>query len=157
MRIVSDGPSSSSSSPLLSSLVNQAVALAHRALFTNAAQNCTAGSRTFVHAKIYDEFLRRSVELVRKRVVGNPFDPSTQQGPQINESQLTKILNFIQSGKNEGAKLEYGGERLGDEGYFLQPTIFSDVQDHMEIAREEVRRPSPSSPSIIVWFRSSVR
>lgn len=56
----------------------------------------------------------------------------------INESQLEKILNFIQSGKREGAKLEFGGERLGEKGYFLQPTIFSDVEDQMEIAREEV-------------------
>lgn len=67
-------------------LVDQAVALAHRAIYTNAAQNCTAGSRTFVHEKIYDEFVRRTVELVKKRLVGNPFDPTTQQGPQVRQS-----------------------------------------------------------------------
>jgi aldehyde dehydrogenase (NAD+) len=63
--------------------VDFAVNLAHRAIFTNAAQNCTAGSRTFVHAKIYDEFITRSVELTKKRVVGNPFHSSTKQGPQV--------------------------------------------------------------------------
>lgn len=60
-----------------------AVNLAHRAIFTNAAQNCTAGSRTFVHEKIYDEFIARSIELTKERTVGNPFDPNTKQGPQV--------------------------------------------------------------------------
>lgn len=63
--------------------VDYAVAVAHRAIYTNAAQNCTAGSRTFVHSKIYDEFVARSVELAKNRVVGNPFDPMTEQGPQV--------------------------------------------------------------------------
>ena len=60
------------------------MALAHRGIFTNAAQTCTAASRTFVHEKIYDEFVRRIVELVRDRTVGNPFDAKTKQGPQVN-------------------------------------------------------------------------
>lgn len=64
-------------------LVDYAVSVAHRAIFTNAAQNCTAGSRTFVHAKIYDEFVARSVELAKNRVLGDPFDPMTEQGPQV--------------------------------------------------------------------------
>jgi len=68
---------------IFSKLVDFAVALAHRAIFTNASQNCTAGTRTFVHSKIYDEFIKRSVELTKKRVVGNPFDPNTKQGPQV--------------------------------------------------------------------------
>ena len=63
-------------------IVNYAVQVAYRGIFTNAGQNCTAGSRTFVHAKIYDEFVARSVELAKKRVVGDPFDPRTEQGPQ---------------------------------------------------------------------------
>ena len=63
--------------------MDYAVSVAHRAIYTNAAQNCTAGSRTFVHAKIYDEFVARSVELAKNRVVGDPFDPMTEQGPQV--------------------------------------------------------------------------
>jgi acyl-CoA reductase-like NAD-dependent aldehyde dehydrogenase len=63
--------------------VDFAVNLAHRAIFTNAAQNCTAGSRTFVHAKIYNDFIIRSIELTKKRIVGDPFNPNTKQGPQV--------------------------------------------------------------------------
>lgn len=64
-------------------IVDFAVNLAHRALFTNAAQNCTAGSRTFVHEKVYNEFIQRSIELTKKRIVGDPFNPNTKQGPQV--------------------------------------------------------------------------
>ncbi|CAF2571897.1 unnamed protein product [Rotaria sp. Silwood2] len=121
--------------------LDYAVSVAHRAIFTNAAQNCTAGSRTFVHSKIYDEFVARSVELAKNRVVGDPFDPSTEQGPQINDSQFQKILTYIESAKKDGAKLECGGERACDKGYFIKPTIFSGVKDNMKIAREEIFGP----------------
>lgn len=67
-------------------IVDFAVNLAHRALFTNAAQNCTAGSRTFVHAKIYEDFINRSIELTKKRIVGDPFNSNTKQGPQVKEN-----------------------------------------------------------------------
>lgn len=121
--------------------LDYAVSVAHRAIYTNAAQNCTAGSRTFVHAKIYDEFVARSVELANNRVLGDPFDAMTEQGPQISDSQFKKILGFIDSAKQEGAKLECGGERFGDRGYFIRPTIFSGVTDKMKIAREEIFGP----------------
>ena len=64
-------------------LVDYAVQVAHGAIFFNAAQVCSAGSRTFVHAKIYDEFIAKSIELAGKRIVGDPFDSKTQQGPQV--------------------------------------------------------------------------
>ncbi|CAF0923489.1 unnamed protein product [Rotaria sordida] len=118
-----------------------AVTTAHRALFMHAAQVCVAASRIFVHSKIYDEFVSKSVELAKKRVLGNPFDSKTQQGPQINNTQCETILQYIKSGKESGAKLECGGERFGDKGYFIQPTIFSDVKDDMKIAREEIFGP----------------
>jgi len=91
--------------------------------------------------KIYDEFIARSVELAKKRVVGDPFHPDTEQGPQINDSQFQKILGYIESGKKHGAKLECGGERSGNKGYFIKPTIFSGVKDDMQIAREEIFGP----------------
>ena len=72
--------------------VDYAVSVAHRAIFTNAAQNCTAGSRTFVHAKIYDEFIAKSVELARNRVLGDPFDSDTEQGPQVR--RIVKTTNL---------------------------------------------------------------
>ena len=70
------------------SLVDFAVVVAHEAIFHNAAQNCIAGSRTFVHSKIYDEFIAKSVALAKKRIVGDPFDSNTQQGPQVDFIQV---------------------------------------------------------------------
>ncbi|CAF1319898.1 unnamed protein product, partial [Didymodactylos carnosus] len=121
--------------------IDYAAELAHRAIFANAAQSCCAGSRTFVHEKIYDKFISKSVELATKRVVGDPFDTKTQQGPQINNSQFKKIMNYIESGKKQGAKLECGGERVGKNGFFIQPTVFSNVKDDMEIATDEIFGP----------------
>ncbi|CAF3573047.1 unnamed protein product [Rotaria socialis] len=121
--------------------VDFAVYVAHEAIFHNAAQNCIAGSRTFVHSKIYDEFIAKSVALAKKRIVGDPFDPNTQQGPQINNQQFEKILNYIELGKKAGAKLECGGEKACDKGYFIKPAVFSDVKDDMKIAREEIFGP----------------
>ncbi|KAL9987674.1 hypothetical protein ACROYT_G002020 [Oculina patagonica] len=118
-----------------------AVQLAHHALFYNQGQCCNAGSRTFVQDTIYDEFVKKSVEIAKKRTVGDPFGDASQQGPQIDDEQFKKILDLIESGKKEGAKLECGGARHGDKGYFVQPTVFSDVKDHMRIAKEEIFGP----------------
>ncbi|XP_034730806.1 aldehyde dehydrogenase, mitochondrial-like [Etheostoma cragini] len=121
--------------------MEDAVEQSHFALFFNQGQCCCAGSRTFVQADIYDEFLERSAERARRRVVGNPFDLKTEQGPQVDEEQFNKILGYISSGKREGAKLMCGGGVAADRGYFIQPTVFGDVQDNMTIAREEIFGP----------------
>jgi len=110
-------------------------------LFFNQGQTCTAGSRVFVQQQIYDQFVERSAARARKRVVGDPSDPRTEQGPQIDQSQFDKIMNYIESGRTEGAKLVCGGERIGDRGYFIQPTIFSNVRDETKIAKEEIFGP----------------
>ncbi len=102
---------------------------------------CCAGSRTFVQEGIYDEFVKRSVEFAKKRKVGNPFAPDTVQGPQIDKESLNKILTYIDYGKQDGAKLEVGGKRIGTEGYFMEPTVFSNVTDEMRIAKEEIFGP----------------
>lgn len=81
----------------------------------------------------------RSVERAKNRVVGDPFDKNTEQGPQIDETQFEKILNLIDTGVKEGAALLTGGKKHGDRGYFVQPTVFAEVEDHHTIAREEVR------------------
>ena len=104
-------------------------------------QCCCAGSRVFVEEPIYDEFVERSVEAAKARRVGDPFDSTMEQGPQIDSEQFDKILGLIDSGKKEGAKLLAGGGRHGNRGYFIQPTIFADVQDHMRIAQEEIFGP----------------
>lgn len=117
---------------------------AHAASMNNHGQNCVAGSRTFVQDTIYDEFVKKCVEFAQYRSVGDPFEDGTQQGPQIDETQMNKILSYIDSGKAEGAKLECGGCRQGDKGYFIQPTVFSNVTDNMKIAREEIFGPVQS-------------
>ncbi|XP_053612050.1 aldehyde dehydrogenase, mitochondrial [Plodia interpunctella] len=121
--------------------LEKAVESAHMALFYNMGQCCTAGSRTFVEDKIYDKFVELSAERARQRVVGDPFRPDVESGPQIDREQLNKILELISSGKRQGARLVAGGGRAGDAGHFLQPTVFADVGDHMDIARTEIFGP----------------
>ncbi|XP_023308365.2 aldehyde dehydrogenase 9 [Lucilia cuprina] len=118
--------------------VDLAVDICHDALFSNHGQSCCAGSRTYVHEKIYDEFVAKAAAKAKARKVGNPFDESVLQGPQIDKEMLTKVLGFIESGKQQGAKLQCGGKRIGDVGFFVEPTVFSDVKDDMKIAQEEV-------------------
>jgi aldehyde dehydrogenase (NAD+) len=121
--------------------LDDAVEGAHLGLFVNQGQSCCAGSRVFVEETIYDEFVEKSIARARKRRVGDPLDPRTDQGPQVSESQFDRIMGYIESGKREGATLACGGERVGDRGYFIQPTVFCDVQDEMKIAREEIFGP----------------
>lgn len=124
--------------------IDQAVELAHFALFFNQGQCCCAGSRTFVHERVYDEFVEKSKARALKRVVGDPFRKGVEQGPQIDDEQFKKILGYIKSGVDSGATLVTGGDKLGDKGYYIQPTIFSDVQDGMKIAQEEIFGPVQS-------------
>ncbi|MDZ8140836.1 MAG: aldehyde dehydrogenase family protein [Nostoc sp. DedQUE04] len=121
--------------------IEQAVEGAHLALFFNQGQVCTAGSRVFVEEKCYDEFVEKSVERAKRRTVGDPFDPKTEQGPQIDKIQFDKVMRYIELGVREGAKLLCGGNQRGDRGYFIEPTVFADVQNHMKIAQEEIFGP----------------
>ncbi|XP_063894795.1 aldehyde dehydrogenase, mitochondrial [Helicoverpa armigera] len=121
--------------------LERAVEAAHFALFFNMGQCCCAGSRTFVEDKIYDKFVELSAERAKRRVVGDPFKPDTEQGPQIDLEQQTRILSLIESGKQQGARLVAGGSKGADAGYFVQPTVFSDVQDTMDIATTEIFGP----------------
>lgn len=124
--------------------VDHAVELAHFALFFNQGQCCCAGSRTFVHERVYDEFVEKAKARALKRVVGDPFRKGVEQGPQIDDEQFNKILRYIRYGVDGGATLVTGGDRLGDKGFYIQPTIFSDVQDGMKIAQEEIFGPVQS-------------
>ncbi|XP_074652030.1 aldehyde dehydrogenase, mitochondrial-like [Tubulanus polymorphus] len=121
--------------------IAEAVETSHFALFFNQGQCCCAGSRTFVHADIYDQFVEASVERAKKRSVGDPFIETNEQGPQVDGEQMDKILALIGTGKKEGAKLLVGGERMGDKGFYVQPTVFADVTDEMTIAKEEIFGP----------------
>ena len=121
--------------------LDEAVEGAHFGLFFNHGQCCCAGSRVFVEEKIYDQFVEKSGARARKRTVGDPFDPKTEQGPQVDQIQFDKVMSYIDSGRDQGAKLVCGGDRVGDRGYFIQPTVFADVKDEMKIAREEIFGP----------------
>ena len=132
--------------------LDSAVEIAHNACFANTGihlifviiysiinvmtgQCCCAGTRTFVHESIYKEFVKKSVQLAEKRVLGDPKSRDTIQGPIIDETQTKKVMDFIESGKKEGAVLETGGKRVGQNGSFVAPTVFSNVTDGMTIAR----------------------
>jgi acyl-CoA reductase-like NAD-dependent aldehyde dehydrogenase len=111
----------------------------------NQGQVCSAGSRIFVEQSFYDEFLEKAVKAFEKVKVGNPLDRNTQMGAQISEDQLKKILNYIEIGKKEGAKVATGGERYTDgdtaKGFFMKPTLLVDVTNEMRVAREEIFGP----------------
>ncbi|KAH9304076.1 hypothetical protein KI387_008480 [Taxus chinensis] len=130
--------------------VDQAAELAHFALFFNQGQCCCAGSRTFVHESIHDEFVEKAKARCISRIVGDPFKKGVEQGPQIDQEQFNKIMGYIKSGKESGATLVTGGERIGTKGFYIMPTIFSDVQDGMPIATDEIFGPVQS----IIKFKS---
>jgi aldehyde dehydrogenase (NAD+) len=121
--------------------MDQAVEGSHFALFFNQGQCCCAGSRVFVEEKVYDQFVQQSADRAKRRVVGDPLDKITEQGPQVDAEQFKKVLGYVESGKQEGAKLMCGGERVGERGYFVAPTVFADVKDDMKIAQEEIFGP----------------
>jgi len=121
--------------------MEEAVEGCHFGLFFNQGQCCCAGSRLFVESKCYDEFVERSIARAKRRTVGDPMDPNTEQGPQVDDVQFDKVMGYIESGKRDGARLAYGGERVGSRGYFIEPTVFVDVKDDMQIAREEIFGP----------------
>ncbi|BBN20251.1 aldehyde dehydrogenase (NAD+) [Marchantia polymorpha subsp. ruderalis] len=121
--------------------VDQAVELSHFALFFNQGQCCCAGSRTFVHENVYDEYLEKAKERALKRIVGDPFRSGVEQGPQVDKEQFNKVLSYIESGKEQGARLITGGTRLGSKGFYIKPTVFADVQDHHTIFNEEIFGP----------------
>lgn len=121
--------------------MDQAIEGSHFGLFFNQGQCCCAGSRVFVEEKCYDEFVAKSVERAKQRMVGNPFDANTEQGPQVDKEQFNKVMSYIESGMREGAQMLCGGNQVGDRGYFIQPTVFADVRDDMKIAQEEIFGP----------------
>lgn len=125
--------------------IEQAAKWAHIGIMYNQGQVCTATSRLLVHETVYDEFVSKFKEVVAStNKVGDPFSVDTFQGPQVTKAQYDRVLAYIESGKSEGATLSAGGvphKNLGGKGFFIEPTIFTDVKDHMKIYREEVFGP----------------
>jgi aldehyde dehydrogenase (NAD+) len=121
--------------------LDKAVAGAFHAIYFHGGQCCTAGSRLFVEESIHQEFVKRLIEKTKTRKLGNPLDTTTEQGPQVSQEQMDKILGYVERGQKEGAKLIAGGKRFGSKGYFVEPTIFDGVKDEMAIARDEIFGP----------------
>jgi aldehyde dehydrogenase (NAD+) len=111
--------------------------------FGTTGQRCTATSRLILHEKIQDEFIKRLLAKAKALRIGNGLLPETDIGPVINKAQLEKIERYVKIGKEEGATLLLGGNRIdpGLPGYFFEPTIFADVMPDMRIAQEEIFGP----------------
>ncbi|GMK56410.1 hypothetical protein CspeluHIS016_0302500 [Cutaneotrichosporon spelunceum] len=121
--------------------LDSAVRYAVQGIFFNHGQTCCAGSRVYVQSGIYDKFVEKFVAVSKKISVGDPFGSDTFQGPQVSQTQYDRIMNYVECGKAEGAKVLTGGERHGQTGYFIQPTIFGDVTSSMKIVQEEIFGP----------------
>ncbi|KAK7320003.1 hypothetical protein RJT34_04732 [Clitoria ternatea] len=121
--------------------IDKAAELALLGIVFNKGEVCVASSRVFVQEGIYDEFEKKLVEKAKAWIIGDPFDPKVQQGPQVDKKQFEKILSYIEHGKREGATLLTGGKKIGNEGYYIEPTIFSNIKEDMLIAQEEIFGP----------------
>jgi len=121
--------------------LERAVRAASSGIFFNAGQVCSAGSRVLVQRSVYDEVVSRLAARAQAIKVGDPRVPETTMGPVISETQMKSILNYIEVGKAEGASAVTGGARLGTKGYFIEPTVFANVEHEMRISQEEIFGP----------------
>ncbi len=123
--------------------LNTAVELATQSAFYSTGQRCTASSRIIVTEGIYDRFVEAMIERIKKIKVGSALEQGVDVGPVVSQAQLDQDLKYIEIGKQEGARLAVGGERVscGTEGYYLAPTLFVDSTADMRISREEIFGP----------------
>jgi aldehyde dehydrogenase (NAD+) len=124
--------------------MDNAVSGAAMAVFNNSGQICSAGTRVFVERKVQEEFVARFTEFTRTIRVGHPLDPQAQLGPVVSRRQMDRVLDYVKIGKDEGAQLRVGGERIGGDladGYFVAPTVFANANNQMRVAREEIFGP----------------
>ncbi|CAI6071626.1 unnamed protein product [Clonostachys chloroleuca] len=121
--------------------LEDAVEWASFGIYYNHGQICCAGSRVFVQEGIYDRFMAAFKKHAEQIKVGDPFKEDTFQGPQVSQLQYDRVMTYIDSGRKDGATVVTGGSRLGKKGYFIQPTIFSDVRPDMKIMQEEIFGP----------------
>uniref|UniRef100_A0A452UWU4 10-formyltetrahydrofolate dehydrogenase n=1 Tax=Ursus maritimus TaxID=29073 RepID=A0A452UWU4_URSMA len=117
--------------------LDKAVRMGMGAVFFNKGENCIAAGRLFVEESIHDKFVTRVVEEIKKMKIGDPLDRSTDHGPQNHQAHLEKLLQYCEAGVKEGATLVYGGRQVHRPGFFMEPTVFTDVEDHMYLAKEE--------------------
>uniref|UniRef100_A0A8C8F547 10-formyltetrahydrofolate dehydrogenase n=1 Tax=Oncorhynchus tshawytscha TaxID=74940 RepID=A0A8C8F547_ONCTS len=117
--------------------MDKAVRMGMSSVFFNKGENCIAAGRLFVEESIHDEYIRRVLEEIKKMKVGDPLDRSTDHGPQNHKAHMDKLVEYCEVGVKEGATLVYGGKQVDRPGFFMEPTLFTDVEDHMFIAKEE--------------------
>jgi aldehyde dehydrogenase (NAD+) len=125
--------------------LSKAIPGAGMGVFSNSGQICCAGTRIYVERPIYDEFVAGVSDFARSLQVGNSLDPQTAIGPVVSEEQMSKVLGYLDIGREEGGRLTAGGARVTTNelgaGYFIEPTVFVDVEEQMRVAREEIFGP----------------
>ncbi|MCL4124352.1 UNVERIFIED_CONTAM: hypothetical protein GTU68_009104 [Idotea baltica] len=121
--------------------LDEAAKVAAHGIFRNAGQVCVAGSRLLVEASIHDEFVTNVAEVAKGMQVGHPLDPKTEIGPLVTEEHFNKVTSYFDIAREDGATVAAGGTTLGDEGYFIRPTLFTNANNQMRIAQEEIFGP----------------
>lgn len=124
--------------------VEMAAKVALMGIFWNQGEMCTAGSRILVEDSVHDQFMETLVGRAKKSLPGDPLDPKTRMGAIVSGEQIDRVMGYVDSGKSGGAKLVAGGERIVDPGFFMQATVFDDVNNSMKIAQEEIFGPVAS-------------
>uniref|UniRef100_A0A8C4QTV0 10-formyltetrahydrofolate dehydrogenase n=1 Tax=Eptatretus burgeri TaxID=7764 RepID=A0A8C4QTV0_EPTBU len=117
--------------------IDKAVRMGMSAVFFNKGENCIAAGRLFVEESIHDAFVEQVLAEIKKMKIGDPLDRSTDHGPQNHEAHLEKLLEYCEVGVKEGATLVYGGRKVPRQGFFMEPTVLTNVEDHMYVAKEE--------------------
>ena len=121
--------------------LERATAGAADGIFRNAGQVCVAGSRLYVHKKVFDQVVNGVVERARNLKVGPGMQPDTQMGPLISQKQLDRVSGYVDSGSEQGAEIVVGGKRVEGKGYFMQPTVLAETNRDMRVVREEIFGP----------------
>ncbi len=121
--------------------IETAVKAAGSGIFFNTGQVCSAGSRILAHRSIHDEVVERLVARAEGMCLGDPRDDKTSMGPLISQTQMERVLSYIEVGRQEGARIATGGARHGDKGYYVAPTVFTGVEHDMRVSQEEIFGP----------------
>ncbi len=121
--------------------LSAAIPGAASAIFFNHGQCCCAGSRLYVHKSVYDKVVDGVANEAKQIRLGSGFDPATQMGPLVSQEQLDRVCGYIDAGRKEGAQMVTGGKRHGDQGYFVEPTVFAQTKPAMKIVQEEILDP----------------
>ena len=121
--------------------MDAAIAGAASAIFFNQGQACCAGSRLFAHESVFDQVVEGMGSIAGKMKIGHGLDPETEMGPLVSEEQFHKVSGYIQSGRDQGAHIPFGGARSGSRGYFVQPTVIANVRPGMKVVDEEIFGP----------------